>query len=75
MLLIICGPNINNPGLEFHRWEVKAVFIFKRAFPLENLKVYGKHVKGHQGQDKGNGGHGLRDLREIPGLITYKVIK
>ncbi len=37
-------------GLEFHCWEVKATFILLlRALLLENLKVYGKLLKGHQG--------------------------
>ena len=38
-------------GLEFCLGEGKAIFVLKRALPLENLKVYMKLLKGHQGQD------------------------
>ena len=39
------------PGLEFHLWKGKSLCILQRAFPLENLKVNGKHLKGHQCQE------------------------
>ena len=39
--------------LEFHFWRSKAILILQRALPLENLTVYGKLLKGHQGQDQG----------------------
>ena len=46
---VYCHP----AGLEFHLFESKAIFILQMALPLENLKVNGKFLKGHQGQDKG----------------------
>ena len=40
--------------LELHlSSEGKAIFILQRAHLFENPKVYGKLLKGHQGQDQG----------------------
>ena len=36
--------------------SLKGHLYFARALQLGNLKVYGKLLKGHQGQDQGNGG-------------------
>ena len=41
------------PDLEFHLWEGKAIFILQGALTMENVKIYGKLLKGHQGQDQG----------------------
>ena len=41
------------PNLEFHLREGIAIIILQRPLPLENLKVNGKLLKGHQGQDQG----------------------
>ena len=40
-------------GMEFHLWEGKTIFILQRALQMENLKNYGKLLKGQQGQDQG----------------------
>lgn len=56
----------NFTELEILSWEGKAAFILKRALPLKkNLKVYGKHLRGHKVQYQGNRGHELRDLNAI----------
>ena len=39
-------------GLEIHLREGMAIFVLQRALPFENLKVKGKIVYGHQGQDQ-----------------------
>ena len=44
-------------GLGFCFWEGNAIIILQRALPLENLNVYGKPLRRHQGQDQGNRGH------------------
>ena len=36
------------PSLEFHLQKGKAIFILQRALLLENFKVDGKLLKGHQ---------------------------
>ena len=46
----------------FHFWEGKAIFIFHRALPFENLKVDENFFKGHQGQDQRQQDHGLSGL-------------
>ena len=48
-----CAPSLSWADLEFHLWEGKAIFILQRALALENLKVFGILLKGHQGQDQG----------------------
>ena len=40
-------------ALEFHLRKGKAIFILKRALPLEHFKIIWKVLKGHQGQDQG----------------------
>ena len=60
--------------LEFHLCLGKAISISLRALPLENLKVYGKILKGQQGQDQGKRSHGLRCLQEIPGLECHILV-
>ena len=39
--------------LEIYLQKGKRIFYLQRALPLENLKVNGKLLKGHQGQDQG----------------------
>ena len=52
-------------GLEFHLWEGKAIFILKSALPLENLKVYVKLLKGHQGQDQDQGQEAMASIPSV----------
>ena len=63
------------PCMEFHLWKSKAIFILRRALPLENLKVYLKLLKGHQGQDQMQRRpcNGLRCVRVIPDLESLVI--
>ena len=51
----ICECPMSNIKLAFLS-SLKGHLYFARALQLGNLKVYGKLLKGHQGQDQGNGG-------------------
>ena len=56
--------------------------IRKRALALENCKVKRKPLKEHQGQDRGNRGHGLgvipgkfEEQEKIPEAISFSRLK
>ena len=59
-------------GLEFLSLKGQGHFYFAKCISLETLKVNGKSLKVHQGQDQSNGERGLLGLSVTQGQgITF----
>ena len=43
-MIVMNTPNV--PGLEFHLWKGKVIFVLQRALPLKNLKSMGNFCRG-----------------------------
>ena len=68
-----CCTIMYRPGISSLRGQ--GHFHFEKGNSIGKSYSLWECLKGHQGQDKGNGGRGLRGLRglrEIPGLNVYR---